>query len=103
MRAQAPAHPRGMTSRVAPKQCSLREAVGEREACPGAACAFWEAGGALLEPGCAIERLGVPVTLQPELARNLLDLRLHLEELQTEAERRDAHRRFSELLNLNPE
>ena len=92
-----------MTSRVAPKQCSLREAVGEREACPGAACAFWEPGGAVVEPGCAIERLGIPVARQPDLARHLLDLRLGLEELQTEAERRDAHRRFSELLNLNRE
>lgn len=92
-----------MTSRVAPKQCSLREAVGEHEACPGAVCAFWEPGGAVVEPGCAIERLGIPVDRQPDLARHLLDLRLGLEELRTDAERRDAHRRFSELLNLNRE
>jgi hypothetical protein len=45
-----------MTSRVTPKQCSLREAVGERELCPGA---------------------------------------------ETELQRRHAHRRLSELLNLN--
>ena len=92
-----------MTSRVSPKQCSLREAVGEREVCPGSSCAFWEGGGAVVEPGCAIERLGVPLARQRDLARHLLDLRLGLEELQTEAERRDAYRRFSELLNLNRE
>jgi hypothetical protein len=90
-----------MTSRVSPKQCSLRVAVGEHERCPGAVCAFWEAGGAVVEPGCAIERLGVPVQRQRDLARHLLDLRLHLEQVRTEAERRDAHRRFAKLLNLS--
>ena len=91
-----------MTSRVTPKHCSLREAVGEQELCPGAACLFWEAGGAVVEPGCAIERLGVPVR-QRDLACHLLDLRLRAEELRTVGERRNAHRRFSELLNLNRE
>jgi hypothetical protein len=68
-----------MTSRVTPKQCSLRESVGEREPCPGADCAFWEEGGAVLEMGCAIERLGVPVERQRHLARHLLELRLRVE------------------------
>ena len=90
-----------MTSRVTPKLCSLREAVGEHERCPGATCAFWEAGGAVVEGGCAIERIGVPVRRQRDLARHLLDLRLRVEEARTGAERRDAHRRFAELLNLN--
>jgi hypothetical protein len=92
-----------MTSRVTPKQCSLREAVEEQELCPGSLCFFWETGGAVVEPGCAIERLGVPVQKQRDLARHLLDLRLRGEEVRTAAERRDAHRRLSELLNLNRE
>ncbi len=92
-----------MTSRVSPKQCTLRVAVGEHETCPGGACAFWEAGGAVLEAGCAIERLGVPVSSRPDLARHLLDLRLRIEEARDEVERRIAHRRFNELLNLNRE
>jgi hypothetical protein len=92
-----------MTSRVTPKHCSLRDAVGEHERCPGAACAFWEEGGAVVEAGCAIERLGIPVQRQRDLARHLLDLRLRVEEARTEVERRTAHRRFSELLNLNRE
>ena len=93
----------GMTSRVAPKRCSLREAVGQGELCPGHGCAFWEPGGAVVEPGCAIERLAVPVAGRPDLAEHLLDLRVRLEEAQDEATRQDAHRRFSELLNLNRE
>ena len=92
-----------MTSRVSPKQCSLRQAVGEREVCPGGACAFWEDGGSILDAGCAIERLGVPIARRRDLARHLLDLRVSVEEAQTEAERRDGYRRFSELLNRNPE
>jgi hypothetical protein len=92
-----------MTSRVSPKQCSLRAAVGEHELCPGTACAFWEEGGAVVEAGCAIERLAIPVQQDPALARHLLDLRLRLEEARDDAERRAAHRRFSELLNLNRE
>ena len=92
-----------MTSRITPKPCSLRDAVGEHERCPGSACAFWEAGGAVVQPGCAIERIGVPVRRQRELARHLLELRLQLERVRTAVERRDGHRRFAELLNLNRE
>lgn len=92
-----------MTSRVVPKQCSLRAAVGERELCPGSACAFWEGGGSIIEAGCAIERLGVPVDHQPELARHLLDLRLMLEAARSDQERSDAHRRFRRLLSLGQE
>ena len=92
-----------MTSRVAPKQCSLRAAVGERELCPGSACAFWEGGGSIIEAGCAIERLGVPVGRHAELARHLLDLRLALDAARSEAERNDADRRFRRLLSLGAE
>ncbi len=92
-----------MTSRVTPKRCSLRETIGERELCPGSSCLFWEDGGAVVEPGCAIERLGVPVKERRDLALHLLELRIRADELRTAAERRVAHRRFSELLNLNRE
>ena len=45
----------------------------------------------------------MPVQERRDLARHLLDLRLRADEVRTAAERRDAHRRFSELLNLNRE
>jgi hypothetical protein len=92
-----------MTSRVSPKLCNLREAVGERELCPGPECAFWEDGGSIIEAGCEIERLSIPVDRHRDLARHLLDLRLAVEDARTHAERADAHRRFAELLNLNRE
>jgi hypothetical protein len=92
-----------MTSRVSAKRCSLRAAVGEHELCPGHECSFWEEGGAGATAGCAIERLGVPFAGKPELARHLLDLRLTLEAVRSQADRAAAHRRFAELLNLNRE
>jgi hypothetical protein len=92
-----------MTSRVTPKQCSLREAVGQREVCPGGRCAFWEDGGAVIEAGCEIERLAPPIARNRELARHLLELRLALEAARSESERSDARRRFAVLLNLNRE
>jgi len=92
-----------MTSRVSSKRCSLWAAIGERELCPGSACAFWEGGGSIVEAGCAIERLGIPIDRHRELAQHLLDRRLAVEAARSDAERADAHRRFNELLNLNRE
>ena len=83
--------------------CSLSVAAGNDAECPRGWCAFWERGGAVVEPGCAIERLGVPVKERRDLALHLLELRIRADELRTAAERRVAHRRFSELLNLNRE
>jgi hypothetical protein len=91
-----------MTSRVTPKQCSLRAAVGERERCPGAACAYWDVRVGGTEPNCTIERLRIPIEVSA-LARHLLDLRLRLEDVRAETERREAPRRYAELLNLNRE
>jgi hypothetical protein len=89
-----------MTSRVTPKWCSLRTAVGEREQCSGARCAFWDDGVGAPGTSCTIERLCIPLEVRP-LARHLLDLRLRLEDVRAGAEGHDAPRRFAELLNLN--
>lgn len=91
-----------MTSRVTPKECSLRVGVGERERCPGVRCAFWDEVGGAVAAGCTIERLHIPLEV-PSLARHLLDIRLRLEAVRADAERQDARRRFAELLNLNPD
>jgi hypothetical protein len=83
-----------MTSRVTPKPCSLRAAVGERELCPGEACVLWE-------DGCAVEILHIPVDRDRDLARHLLDLRVAVESARADTERADAYRHFAELRNLN--
>jgi hypothetical protein len=87
-----------MTSRVTPKHCSLREALGERELCPGPECSFWEEGN-----GCTVERLDLVDLGHEGLIRHLLELRLRLDEARAEEERGDAPRRFARMLNLNRE
>lgn len=66
-----------------PSRCLLQASVGKDEDCPGPACAFWEDGGAVAEGGCAIERLGLPTSLElsrrPDLATWLLDVRREVE------------------------
>jgi hypothetical protein len=59
--------------------CTLRMAAeGRAESCPREACAFWEPGGAVVEGGCSIERLGVDVR-RGDLAAYLLELRERLD------------------------
>jgi hypothetical protein len=65
------------------KLCSLRCAIGSVEECARGWCAFWEHGGAVVEPGCMIERLGVDVN-NVDLAYYLLDLRHALERVRDE-------------------
>ncbi len=59
--------------------CALHLAVGAREACPGAACAFWEDGGAVVEPACAFDRVRLEFHARPNVARWMLSLRHSLE------------------------
>jgi hypothetical protein len=79
-----------------PRLCSLAHAVGDDEECPRGWCAFWETGGAVAEPGCAIERLGID-TRDPVLARYLLDLRRELEAARDAEAARAALDRLAEL------
>ena len=78
--------------------CSLRLAAEARvEQCPGEPCAFWEPGGAVIEGGCLIERLGVDLT-QQDLAEYLLDVRQLLERRRNSEEAEEAHREFARRL-----
>ena len=56
------------------KFCALSQTIGNDEECPRAWCAFWEHGSAVIESGCAIERLGLDLGNR-DLAHYLLDLR----------------------------
>src|SRR5262245_25943457 len=60
--------------------CALHLALGDREACPGTACAFWEEGGAVIESGCSFDRVRLEFHARPELARWLLSVRRSLED-----------------------
>jgi hypothetical protein len=71
------------------KLCSLSVVAGDDEVCPRGWCAFWEHGGAVVEGGCAIERMGIPID-DPQLARYLLDLRHELERKRDEEAAKEA-------------
>jgi hypothetical protein len=60
--------------------CALHLALGEREACPGPACAFWDEGGAVVESGCSFDRVRLEFYARPDLARWLLGVRRSLED-----------------------
>jgi len=68
-----------MTQSCDVQLCSLQRAAGLREMCPGKRCRFWEEGGAVLSPGCVIERLGLNPTARPEPAAALRRLRFRFD------------------------
>jgi hypothetical protein len=67
------------------KLCALTSAIGNVEECPRGWCSFWEGGGAVVEPGCTIERLGVDLS-NVDLAYHLLELRRALDASRNAAE-----------------
>jgi hypothetical protein len=78
------------------KLCTLSAVAGDGEECPHGWCAFWERGGAVVEPGCAIDRLGIRID-EPELARYLLDLRRELEAVRDAEASQRAAKHLAEL------
>jgi hypothetical protein len=86
-------------SQIETKKCTLRLATGVIEACRSERCAFWEPGGAVVEGGCLIERLGVDVR-RADLAEYLLETRERLEQARDLAEAERAHVEFSRRIGL---
>lgn len=86
-------------SQIDPKRCTLRLALGVIEACPRERCGFWEPGGAVVEGGCLIERLGLDVR-RADLAEYLLETRERLEQARNMSEAEAAHREFSRRIGL---
>lgn len=86
-------------SQIEPKRCTLRLASGVVEYCPQQRCAFWEEGGAVVEGGCVIERLG-PDVRKPEVAGYLVDVRERLDRARDRSEAEAAHREFAHRIGL---
>jgi hypothetical protein len=76
------------------KSCALHAAIGNEAECPRAWCAFWERGGAVVEGGCEIERLGLDLS-NVDLAHYLLDLRHTLEQARDEEAALQARRELT--------
>jgi hypothetical protein len=81
-----------------PRLCALSVTLGRDEECPGAWCAFWESGGAVVPGHCGLQRLSLDLENR-ELAQHLLDLRHALEQARSEQE---ADKAIAELRQLLP-
>ena len=86
-------------SQIEAQRCTLRLATGVMETCRQQRCAFWEPGGAVVEGGCAIERLGLHI-FGPDMARYLLETRERLEQARDLSEVEAAHREFARRTEL---
>jgi hypothetical protein len=87
-------------SQIEDKSCTLRRSAhGVSEPCSRERCGFWEPGGAVLEGGCLIERLGIDLKRR-DLATYLLDTLERLEQARNLAEAEAAHRQFSHRVGL---
>lgn len=87
------AHPRTAT----PPTCALEQALGRTSACPRHVCAFWEGGGAVIRPGCALSR--APLDLERAgVADRLLALRERMMQSRSLEDRREAYREFRDVL-----
>jgi hypothetical protein len=78
--------------------CALHLATGRKEECPGAPCAFWEEGGAVVQSGCAFDRVRLELDARPDVARWLLSLRYDLENARSAEERRQIRSSVNEVL-----
>ena len=88
---------RSRLQRMDEKACALHAAIGNDAECPRAWCAFWEKGGAVVEGGCEIERIGFDLS-NTSLAYYLLDLRQAIEEARDEAAAAQARRQITLLV-----
>jgi hypothetical protein len=86
------------------RHCRLHALAGQQQACPEAACAFWEPGGAVVEGRCAFEWHDFGA--RPELVQELLRIREQLELAAREGEDgapQNASHQWSRLLNERAE
>ena len=82
-------------SQIEDKTCTLRRSAhGVSEPCSHERCGFWEPGGAVLEGGCFVERLGIDLKRR-DPATYLLDTLERLEQARNLADAEKAHRPFS--------
>jgi hypothetical protein len=78
-------------------RCRLGEAAGRSFLCEDA-CAFWEPGGAVVPPGCLLDRVPLDLRRQPESMRVLVELKERLESAGPARDRGAAHARLAALV-----
>ncbi len=77
--------------------CALKLTLGDVEECARGWCPFWEFGGAVLEAGCGLQRLGIDLS-DTELASYVLGLRQALERAKSREEAERARREIDRLV-----
>ena len=77
--------------------CVLEQGLGHFAACRRDRCAFWEEGGAIIRPGCALSR--IPLDLERAgLADLLLGLRCRIEQSRSTEDARAARRELTQVI-----
>ena len=80
------------------KACTLQDAVGRSERCPGETCPFWERGA-----GCVLEAVETHLRSLPAVAQHLLEIRSELDRVRVGADELEGRRLFYRLLNSGRE
>ena len=90
--------PRAEQARNAlPRTCELEQSLGQAGACTRHLCPFWEEGGAVIRPGCALSR--TPLDLDGAgVADHLMGLRRRIQQSVSAEDQRQAQREFGRLL-----
>ena len=79
------------------RTCVLEQVLGCTAACPQHRCAFWEEGGTVIRPGCALSR--TPLDLERAgAADRLLGLKRRMEQPFSTEDEREASREFRRVL-----
>lgn len=80
-----------------PRTCVLERTLGHAGACPRHLCPFWEDGGAVIRPGCALSR--TPLDLdRADVADLLMGLRRRIQQPVSADDQRQAQREFRRVL-----
>jgi hypothetical protein len=80
-----------------PRTCDLERTLGQAGACPRHLCPFWEDGGAVIRPGCALSRTPLDLDRAP-VADLLMGLRRRIQQPVSAEDQRQAQREFRRLL-----
>lgn len=80
-----------------PRTCELERSLGQAGACTRDLCPYWEEGGAVIRPGCALSR--TPLDLdRAGVAELLMGLRGRIHQPESAEDQRRAQREFGRVL-----
>lgn len=87
----------GRARNALPRTCELEQSLGRAVACTRHLCPFWEDGGAVIRPGCALSRTPLDLDRAP-VADLVMGLRQRIQQPLSVEDQRQAQREFRRLL-----